>query len=67
MSPAELLFSRKLRTKLPKLEMYYDFDVQKCRDDDAKMKEKGKMYIDVKRNVVNNDLKVRDKGLLKQN
>ena len=41
----------------------YDFDVQKCRDDDAEMKEKGKMYIDVKQNAVNNDLKVGDKVL----
>ena len=31
------------------------------------MKEKGKMYIDVKRNAVNKDLKVGDKVLLKQN
>ena len=50
----------KLGTKLPQLEMYcdYDFDVQKCRDNDAEMKEKGKMCIDVKRNAVKNDLKV---------
>ena len=61
--------NRKLRTKLPQLEMYcdYDFDVQKCRDNDAEMKEKRKMYADVKRNAVNNDLKVGDKVLLKQN
>ena len=41
-SPAELLFNRKLRTKLPQLEMYcdYDFDVQKCRDNDAEIKGK---------------------------
>ena len=45
----------------------YNFDVQKCRDNDAEMKEKGKMYIDVKRNAVNKDLKVGDKVLLKQN
>ena len=31
------------------------------------MKEKGKMYADVKRNAVNNDLKIGDKVLLKQN
>ena len=61
--------NRKLRTKLPQLEMYYDYDfgVQKCRDNDAKMNEKGKMYIDVKRNAANNDLKVGDKVLFKQN
>ena len=61
--------NRKLRTKLPPLEMYcdYDFDVQKCRDNDAEMKEKGKRYIDVKRNAVKNDLKVGDEVLLKQN
>ena len=34
---------------------------------DAEIKEKGKMYADVKRNTVNNDLKVGDKVLLKQN
>ena len=68
-SIAPELFSRKLLTKLPQLEMHcdYDFDVQKCRDNDAEMKEKGKMYIDVKRNAVNNDLKVEDKVMLKQN
>ena len=31
------------------------------------MKEKGKMYADVKRNAVNNDFKIGDKVLLKQN
>ena len=67
-SPAELPFNCKLRTKLPQLEMYcdYDFDVQKCIDNDAEMKEKRKMYADVKRNAVN-DLQVGDKVLLKQN
>ena len=45
----------------------YDFDVQKCIDNDAEMKEKRKMHADVKCNAVNNDLKVGDKVLLKQN
>ena len=36
-------------------------------DYDAKMKEKGKKYADVKRNAVNNDLQIGDKVLLKQN
>ena len=48
-------------TKLPQLEMNcdYDFDVQKHRDIDDEMKEKRKMYIDVKRNAVKNDFKSR--------
>ena len=37
------------------------------RDNDAEMKEKRKMYADVKRNAVKNDLKVGHKVLLKQN
>ena len=63
MSPAELLFNRKLRTKLPQLEMYcdYDFGVQKRRDNDAEMTEKRKMYADVKRNAVNNRSSVETK------
>ena len=68
-SQAKLPFNCKLRTKLPQLEMYcdYDFNVQKCIDNDADMKVKRKMYADVKRNAVDNDLKVGDKVLLKQN
>ena len=45
----------------------YDFDVQKLRNNDVEMKEKGKMYADVKRNAAYNDLQVGDKVLLKQN
>ena len=45
----------------------YDFNVQKCIDNDADIKVKRKMYADVKRNAVDNDLKVGDKVLLKQN
>ena len=41
--------------------------MQKCIDNDAEMKEKGKMYADVKRKAVNNDFKIGDKVLLKQN
>ena len=68
-SPAELLFGRKLRTNLPHFDFCCgdDYDLQSCRDRDAEMKEKGKCYGDMKRSAVNNDEQVGDKVLLKQN
>ena len=51
-SPAELLFGRKIRTKLPELDSDFDKDVQLYRDRDAEMKEKRKLYGDMKRNAM---------------
>lgn len=65
-SPAELLFGRKIRTKLPELQDY-KLDDEEIRDRDAKQKEKGKSYGDEKRHAVQSDIKPGDKVLLKQN
>ena len=63
-SPAELLFGRKIRTKLPQLQEFTcDDDV---RDRDSERKEKGKMYAEGKRNVCENDIQKDDKVLLLQ-
>ena len=48
-SPAELLFGRKIRTKLPQLQEFTCED--EVRDRDSERKEKGKMYADFKRNA----------------
>lgn len=64
-SPAEMLFGRKIRTKLPQLSnsRYDDEDV---RDRDAMQKEKGKEYSDNKRRAKVRDLVVGDRVLLKR-
>jgi hypothetical protein len=64
-SPAELLFGRKLRTKLPELgnANIKDFEV---RDRDGEHKEKGKMYADEKQKAVPSPLKTGDLVFMKQ-
>ena len=47
-SPAELLFRRKLRTHIPGIEEF-PVDDQEVRDRDREAKEKGKLYADEKR------------------
>ena len=63
-SPAELLFGRKIRTKLPQLQEFTCDD--EVRDRDSERKEKGKMYADCKRNACENDIQKGDKVLLRQ-
>ena len=49
-SPSELMFRRKLRTRLPGIEDFSSWkEDQDVRDHDNELKEKGKMYIDKKR------------------
>ena len=63
-SPAELLFGRHIRTKLPQLQ---EFTVEdKVRDRDSERKEKGKVYGDCKRNVHESKIHESDKVLLRQ-
>ena len=63
-SPAELSFGRKIRTKLPKLQEFTcDNEVRDC---DSERMEKGKMYADCKRNACENDIQKGDKVLFKQ-
>lgn len=64
-SPAELLFGRKIRTKLPELSDY-KFENLEVKDKDNEMKAKGKMYIDSRRNAVKSEVSVGDKVLVKQ-
>lgn len=63
-SPAELLFNRKMRGKLPELHpTFIDFEV---RDRDAEQKQQHKLYADDRRNAEYSEVAVGDKVLLKQ-
>lgn len=63
-APAELLYGRTYRAKLPQLrESVVDSEV---RDRDAERKRKGKIYADYKRNAVENTIQTGDKVLMKQ-
>ena len=66
-SPAELMFGRKLRTKLPQVEELEYRNDEEVRDRDALMKHKNKLYVDNKRRAEENDLKKGDTVLVKQN
>ena len=65
--PSQLLFGRKLRTKLPEL---FDYNVNdlKVRDRDAERKEKGKIYYysDKRRRAIKTDIHAGDQVLVKQ-
>ena len=63
-SPAELLFGRKMRTKLPDLSE--ESRESEMRDRDGEMKAKAKHYADKKRNSQESDLAPGDKVLVKQ-
>ena len=64
-SPAELLFRRQLRTRIPGIEEFSAED-QEVRDRDSEAKEKGKLYADEKRHARESDVKEGDTVLLKQ-
>ena len=64
-SPAELLFKRKIRTKLPDLQRYNVEDIE-IRDRDSENKGKGKLYADQKRGAVESNLEQGDRVLVKQ-
>ena len=63
-SPAELLFGRKIRSKLPSL-LNHRVESE-VRDFDSERKEKGKRYADQKRGARESPISVGDKVLLKQ-
>lgn len=63
-SPAELLFGRKMRTKLPELKE--ESTESEMRDRDGKMKAKTKWYADKKRNAHESYLAPGDQVLVKQ-
>ena len=60
----ELLFGRRIRTKLTQLQ---EFTVEdEIRDGDSERKEKGKVYADCKRNAHESKIQRGDKVLLRQ-
>lgn len=64
-SPAELLFKRKLRTKLPEIYDYSSPEYE-IRDRDSERKGKGKMYGDQRRNARESGIQEGDVVLVKQ-
>lgn len=64
-SPAEMMFGRRIRTKLPQLSNIR-VDDEAARDRDAVQKEKGKEYSDSRRGARVRELVVGDKVLLKR-
>ncbi|VDI82386.1 Hypothetical predicted protein [Mytilus galloprovincialis] len=65
-SPAELLFNRKIRTKLPEINAENEKDDSDTRRKNFEMKEKGKIYRDKKRKTRESDIDVGDIVLQKQ-
>ncbi|XP_052809259.1 uncharacterized protein LOC128237717 [Mya arenaria] len=65
MSPAEMLFKRKIRTKIPDISDYRVSD-HEIRDRDSERKGKGKIYGDNRRNARESDIKEGDLVLVKQ-
>ena len=66
-SPAELLFKRKIRTKLPELDSGIKTEIDKTVGDrDRAQKERGKLYTDRKRNAKETEVAVGDEVLLQQ-
>ena len=64
-SPAELLFGRKMRGKIPESGVGIPFD-QDVRDRDSEQKAKGKHYADIRRGAKLSDIAVGDQVLLRQ-
>ena len=64
MSPAELLFGRKVQTKLP--EFHEDHVQIEVQNRDGEMKAKAKLYAEKKRHAEYSDLVPGDRVLLKQ-
>ena len=72
MAPAEMLFRRRIRSKLPEVQLTdstentSDVDFEAARLKDSQEKEKGKCYIDAKRSAKISEIKPGDKVLLTQ-
>ena len=66
-SPAELLFKRKIRTKLPELDSVIKTEIDEAVCDlDRAQKENGKLCTDRKRNAKETEVAVGDEVLLQQ-
>lgn len=64
-SPAELMFGRRIRNKLPHVPMYR-LDDEEVRENDLVQKEKGKEYADGKRKAKQSEIVVGDIVLMKR-
>lgn len=65
-SPAELMFGRQTRSKIPDIHRYRGESHIDVRDKDAETKQRNKDYVDVKRRAKESSIKVGDKILLEQ-
>lgn len=65
-TPAELMFNRNIRDKLPEVDRPLELWDEEMRDRDKEMKEKGRIYDDQKRNARPNEIKKGDKVILKR-
>ena len=65
-APSELMFGRKIRTRLPKALSREDSSVETARENDDKAKQLQKRYKDAKPYVRDHSIKVGDQVLLKQ-
>ena len=62
-SPAEVLFRRRIRTKLPHLQ---EFGIEdEVRDRDSERKAKGKVYAECQRNARESEIRGGDKVILR--
>lgn len=64
-SPAELMFGRKIRSKLPQVESV-NLNDGEVRDRDAVSKEKGRVYADSKRRAKESDISIGDRVVSKR-
>ena len=67
-SPAELLFKRKVRGRLPefKIDHQSDMNITEVRDRDAEQKGKAKIYADERRNATYSNVDLGDQVLVRQ-
>ncbi|XP_055309417.1 uncharacterized protein K02A2.6-like [Sitodiplosis mosellana] len=65
-TPAELMFNRNIRDKLPSMDQHIEREDSEVRDRDADMKRKGKEYADRKRNAKANDIEEGDEVVVKR-
>lgn len=64
-SPAELMFNRKIRDKIPFIDEPTELD-ESVRDKDKEMKEKGREYGDMRRNAKSIDIREGDEVVVKR-
>ncbi len=64
-SPAELLYNRQIRTKMPMTFGHYEAD-QEVRDHDSEQKSRAKLYADMRKGVKECPLNVGDRVLMRQ-